>query len=148
MTSPIDQIRRYHPELAAIRQDIHAHPELGLEEHRTADLVARKLEEWVPHGPIEQYRHNDTGEDNADSHIKRQLMGREVVVAVYPELKNRVKPAPADNVVAMRRAKPKKGPALPIRGLIPGMAMHFAGTPVSASCHSGVLAIPSSSPRR
>ena len=46
MTSPIDQIRRYHPELAAIRQDIHAHPELGLEEHRTADIVARKLEEW------------------------------------------------------------------------------------------------------
>src|SRR6516225_10774051 len=46
MTSPIDQIRRHHAELAAIRQDIHAHPELGLEEHRTADLVARKLEEW------------------------------------------------------------------------------------------------------
>jgi amidohydrolase len=46
MTSPIDQIRRYHPELTAIRQDIHANPELGLEEHRTADLVARKLEAW------------------------------------------------------------------------------------------------------
>jgi len=46
MTSPIDQIRRYHQELAAIRQDIHAHPELGLEEHRTADLVAQKLQEW------------------------------------------------------------------------------------------------------
>jgi amidohydrolase len=46
MPSPIDQIRRYHAELAAIRQDIHANPELGLEEHRTADLVARKLEEW------------------------------------------------------------------------------------------------------
>ncbi len=46
MTSPIDQIRRYHADLTAIRQDIHAHPELGLEEHRTADLVARKLEEW------------------------------------------------------------------------------------------------------
>jgi hippurate hydrolase len=46
MTSPIDHIRRYHPELTAIRQDIHAHPELGLEEHRTADLVANKLAEW------------------------------------------------------------------------------------------------------
>ncbi len=46
MTSPIDHIRRYHAELIAIRQDIHAHPELGLEEHRTADLVARKLTEW------------------------------------------------------------------------------------------------------
>jgi len=45
-TSPIEQIRRYHPELTAIRQDIHANPELGLEEHRTADLVAQKLEEW------------------------------------------------------------------------------------------------------
>jgi secondary thiamine-phosphate synthase enzyme len=40
------------------------------------------LERVVPHEPIEQYRHNDTGEDNADAHIKRQLMGREVVVAV------------------------------------------------------------------
>lgn len=40
------------------------------------------LEKLVPHAPIEQYRHNDTGEDNADSHIKRQILGREVVVAV------------------------------------------------------------------
>ena len=37
------------------------------------------LERLVPHAPIDQYRHNDTGEDNADAHIKRQLMGREVV---------------------------------------------------------------------
>ena len=44
--SPIDQIRRYHAELTDIRRDIHANPELGLEEHRTAELVARKLEEW------------------------------------------------------------------------------------------------------
>jgi secondary thiamine-phosphate synthase enzyme len=42
----------------------------------------RWLENLAPHKPIEQYRHNDTGEDNADAHIKRQLMGREVVVAV------------------------------------------------------------------
>ena len=40
------------------------------------------LERIAPHAPIEQYRHNDTGEDNADAHIKRQIMGREVVVAV------------------------------------------------------------------
>ncbi|MCO5143265.1 MAG: secondary thiamine-phosphate synthase enzyme YjbQ [Oligoflexia bacterium] len=40
------------------------------------------LERLVPHAPIEQYRHNDTGEDNADAHIKRQVMGREVVVAI------------------------------------------------------------------
>ncbi|MBX7174235.1 MAG: secondary thiamine-phosphate synthase enzyme YjbQ [Pyrinomonadaceae bacterium] len=40
------------------------------------------LEKMAPHSPIEQYRHNDTGEDNADAHIKRQIMGREVVVAI------------------------------------------------------------------
>lgn len=40
------------------------------------------LEELAPHAPIEQYRHNRTGEDNADAHLKRQIMGREVVVAV------------------------------------------------------------------
>ena len=40
------------------------------------------LEKLAPHEPVDQYRHNDTGEDNADAHIKRQLMGREVVVAV------------------------------------------------------------------
>jgi len=42
----------------------------------------RWLEQIAPHAPIGQYRHNDTGEDNADAHIKRQIMGREVVVAV------------------------------------------------------------------
>lgn len=40
------------------------------------------LEKLAPHAPIEQYRHNRTGEDNADAHLKRQIMGREVVVAV------------------------------------------------------------------
>ena len=40
------------------------------------------LEELAPHEPIKQYRHNDTGEDNADAHLKRQVMGREVVVAI------------------------------------------------------------------
>ena len=40
------------------------------------------LEELAPHTPIDQYRHNDTGEDNADAHLKRQVMGREVVVAI------------------------------------------------------------------
>lgn len=43
---------------------------------------ARWLEEMAPHEPISKYRHNDTGEDNADAHIKRQIMGREVVVAI------------------------------------------------------------------
>ncbi len=40
------------------------------------------LEKLAPHEPVAQYRHNDTGEDNADAHLKRQVMGREVVVAV------------------------------------------------------------------
>jgi len=40
------------------------------------------LEGLAPHEPIEQYDHNKTGEDNADAHLKRQVMGREVVVAI------------------------------------------------------------------
>ena len=40
------------------------------------------LEQLAPHAPIDQYRHNDTGEDNADAHLKRQVMGREVVIAI------------------------------------------------------------------
>lgn len=43
-------------------------------------------EEWLegiaPHEPISKYEHNKTGEDNADAHLKRQIMGREVVVAI------------------------------------------------------------------
>ncbi|MFB5604730.1 MAG: secondary thiamine-phosphate synthase enzyme YjbQ [Nitrosarchaeum sp.] len=46
----------------------------------------RDYEKWLealaPHEPIEQYDHNKTGEDNADAHLKRQIMGREVVVAI------------------------------------------------------------------
>ncbi|MDR3537870.1 MAG: M20 family metallopeptidase [Acetobacteraceae bacterium] len=42
----LDRARLYQDELTKIRHDIHQHPELGLEEHRTADIVARKLEEW------------------------------------------------------------------------------------------------------
>ena len=40
------------------------------------------LEELAPEKPYDRYRHNDTGEDNADAHLKRTIMGREVVVAV------------------------------------------------------------------
>jgi secondary thiamine-phosphate synthase enzyme len=47
--------------------------------HRDYDQWLEKL---APHEPVNQYRHNDTGEDNADAHLKRQVMGREVVVAV------------------------------------------------------------------
>jgi secondary thiamine-phosphate synthase enzyme len=46
----------------------------------------RDYEEWLeglaPHAPIDRYRHNRTGEDNGDAHLKRQIMGREVVVAI------------------------------------------------------------------
>jgi secondary thiamine-phosphate synthase enzyme len=40
------------------------------------------LEELAPHEPVSSYRHNRTGEDNADAHLKRQIMGREVVIAI------------------------------------------------------------------
>ncbi len=43
---------------------------------------ARWLEELAPHEPVSAYRHNLTGEDNGDAHCKRQIMGREVVVAI------------------------------------------------------------------
>ena len=42
----------------------------------------RWLEELAPHAPTSRYRHNLTGEDNGDAHLKRQVMGREVVVAI------------------------------------------------------------------
>lgn len=42
----------------------------------------RWLERLAPHEPVGQYQHNRTGEDNADAHMKRQVMGREVVVAI------------------------------------------------------------------
>ncbi len=42
----------------------------------------RWLEKLAPHEPLSQYLHNRTGEDNADAHMKRQIMGREVVIAI------------------------------------------------------------------
>jgi len=52
------------------------------DEHGLHHDYEKWLEKLAPHEPIDQYRHNDTGEDNADAHMKRQLMGREVVVAI------------------------------------------------------------------
>ncbi len=40
------------------------------------------LEQLAPHEPISRYLHNRTGEDNGDAHLKRQIMGREVVIAI------------------------------------------------------------------
>ena len=51
--------------------------EIGL--HQDFD---KWLEKLAPHAPTSQYKHNETGEDNADAHLKRQIMGREVVVAI------------------------------------------------------------------
>jgi secondary thiamine-phosphate synthase enzyme len=51
--------------------------EVGL--HRDYD---KWLEGLAPHEPLEKYDHNKTGEDNADAHLKRQVMGREVVAAI------------------------------------------------------------------
>ena len=44
--SALEIIKTYAEEMKAIRHDFHIHPELGLEEHRTADIVAKKLESW------------------------------------------------------------------------------------------------------
>lgn len=52
------------------------------DEHGLHQDYDKWLEQIAPHAPVEQYRHNDTGEDNADAHMKRQVMGREVVVAI------------------------------------------------------------------
>ena len=52
------------------------------DEHGLHHDYEKWLEKIAPHEPIENYRHNDTGEDNADAHLKRQVMGREIVVAV------------------------------------------------------------------
>ncbi len=69
-------------------------------------------EEWLeglaPHAPIGQYRHNRTGEDNADAHLKRQIMGREVVVAVT-ERPARLWPLGADLLRRVRRAAAEAG---------------------------------------
>lgn len=52
------------------------------DEHGLHQDFMRWLEGLAPHQPTRHWRHNDTGEDNADSHLKRQIMGREVVVAI------------------------------------------------------------------
>jgi secondary thiamine-phosphate synthase enzyme len=46
------------------------------------DDFEKWLEGLAPHAPTDRYRHNETGEDNADAHLKRQVMGRETLVAI------------------------------------------------------------------
>lgn len=52
------------------------------DEHGLHNDFERWLEEIAPHEPLSHYQHNNTGEDNGDAHLKRTLMGREVVVAI------------------------------------------------------------------
>jgi secondary thiamine-phosphate synthase enzyme len=52
------------------------------DEHGLHQDFEKWLERIAPHEPVSQYLHNRTGEDNADAHMKRQVMGREVVVAI------------------------------------------------------------------
>lgn len=52
------------------------------DEHGLLNDYEKWLEKLAPHAPTSQYQHNMTGEDNGDAHLKRQIMGREVVVAV------------------------------------------------------------------
>jgi secondary thiamine-phosphate synthase enzyme len=52
------------------------------DEHGLHQDYEKWLERLAPHEPTSQYLHNRTGEDNADAHMKRQVMGREVVVAI------------------------------------------------------------------
>ena len=52
------------------------------DEHGLHQDYEKWLENLAPHEPVSQYRHNDTGEDNADAHMKRQVMGREVMIAI------------------------------------------------------------------
>ncbi len=67
------------------------------------------LEGLAPHEPVSRYHHNRTGEDNADAHLKRQVMGREVVVAVTGG-RARLRPLGADLLRGVRRAAPQAGP--------------------------------------
>ena len=52
------------------------------DEHGLINDYQKWLEKLAPHSPLSNYQHNNTGEDNGDAHLKRQIMGREVVVAI------------------------------------------------------------------
>ena len=63
---------------------MHITASVFINDHETG--LHQDFEDWLeglaPHAPINRYRHNDTGEDNGDAHLKRTVMGREVVVAI------------------------------------------------------------------
>ena len=61
----------------------HGHPSSSTMTNRACTTITRSgSKQLAPHEPVSQYHHNRTGEDNADAHLKRQIMGREVVVAI------------------------------------------------------------------
>ena len=68
----------------ALVNSMHISASVFINDHESGLLEdwERWLEKLAPEKPHSQYRHNDTGEDNADAHLKRTIMGREVVVAI------------------------------------------------------------------
>jgi len=68
----------------------HAHHTASVYINDAEDGLLHDYDVWLdklaPHAPASQYQHNRTGEDNADAHLKRQIMGREVVVAITSKL--------------------------------------------------------------
>jgi len=74
------------------------------------------LEKLAPHAPTSQYQHNRTGEDNADAHMKRQIMGREVVVANH-QRQTGLRPLGTDLLRRIRRTAQKTGSRETNRGI-------------------------------
>ena len=72
------------PLCATDKMATHASSSIFINDHESGlpEDLERWLEKLAPEKPHSQYRHNDTGEDNADAHLKRTIMGREVVVAI------------------------------------------------------------------
>ena len=68
----------------ALVNSMHISASVFINDHESGLLEdwERWLEKLAPEKPHSQYKHNDTGEDNADAHLKRTIMGREVVVAI------------------------------------------------------------------
>jgi secondary thiamine-phosphate synthase enzyme len=77
----------------------------------------RWLEKLAPEKPHSQYRHNDTGEDNADAHLKRTIMGREVVVAITGG-QARLRPVGTNLLRRIRRPAPQARPGENHRGIV------------------------------
>jgi secondary thiamine-phosphate synthase enzyme len=86
ITSKIaDCVRESHvTEGLVLVNSMHISSSIFINDHESGLLEdwERWLEKLAPEKPHSQYRHNDTGEDNADAHLKRTIMGREVVVAI------------------------------------------------------------------